>query len=233
MPNHVTTRCIITGPTEDIKRFHSSLIQIPEGGAELTLDFERIIPLPEVIKNTDNARDIDLGIEILTGSPTPDMAKSSYLTWPWAQKLGISTLSELRAWVEKERPEALESGRKALEALEQTGCYDWYDWSVENWGSKWNSYRFEIKYEDNDQLSFHFDTAWSFPTPIFEKLAGMFPTLRFDCACFDEMWNFAGEGVFNGDPPFEFVEPTVELHEKVYGCPPYDDECMETAPVTD
>jgi hypothetical protein len=233
MPNHVTTRCFVTGPTADLERFHSTMICVPEEGVELTLDFDRIIPMPQVIKDTDCATDIDLGIEILTGRPRLDMPKSSYLTWPWVQKLGIDTVSELRAWAEKERPEALVSGRKALEAFRQTGHYDWYDWSIEHWGTKWNSYGFEIEYEDDNQFSFHFDTAWGFPEPIFEKLAEMFPALRFDCACFDEMWNFAGAGAFNGDPPFEFVEPTDELHENVYGCPPYDDEAMETAPVTE
>jgi hypothetical protein len=62
----------------------------------------------------------------------------------------------------------------------------------------------------------------------------MFPTLRFDCACFGEMWNFAGEGAFNGDPSFEFVEPTDELHETVYGCEPvYEDEVIETVVTMD
>jgi hypothetical protein len=57
-----------------------------------------------------------------------------------------------------------------------------------------------------------------FPTPIFEKLAEMFPTLRFDCVCFDEMWNFIGQGAFNGEPPFGFSEPTGERFETcVYG----------------
>ena len=50
--------------------------------------------------------------------------------------------------------------------------------------------------------------AWGFPNPIFEKLAEMFPSLRFECTCFDESWDFAGHGAFNGDPPFKLVEPT-------------------------
>src|SRR5215207_8903466 len=83
MHNHVTTRCIVTGPTEDIKAFHGAMIRVPEGGTEMTLDFDRIIPMPEVIKNTDNARDLDLGIEILLGSPRPDVPLSSCLTRPW------------------------------------------------------------------------------------------------------------------------------------------------------
>ncbi len=234
MPNHVTTRCTVTGPTEDIQRFRTTMICVPEGGDEPTLDFDRIIPMPGVIKNTGSAAYIDLGIEILTGRPRANGWSSSHLTMPWVQELGISTISELRAWAEKERPAALESGRKALQAFQETGCYDWYDWSVKHWGTKWNSYNFEIEYEDDDQISFHFDTAWSFPDPIFEKLAEVFPTLQFYCACFDEMWNFAGEGTFNGEPPFEIVEPTDELYETVYGLPPvHDEEPIEIEDVID
>jgi hypothetical protein len=233
MPNHVTTRCIVTGPTADIQYFRNTTIRVPEGGDEPTLDFDRIIPMPDVIKNTDGATDIDLGIEILIGSPRPDMPLSSYLTWSWIQQLGISTVAELRAWAEKERPEALVSGRKALEAFKETGCYDWYGWSVENWETKWNSYGFQIEYEDDEQLSFHFNTAWGFPSPIFDTLAEMFPTLRFDCVCFDEMWNFAGQGSFNGEPSFEFVDPTDELYEMVYGGKPIWSDLTDTSPASE
>jgi hypothetical protein len=70
------------------------------------------------------------------------------------------------------------------------------------------------------ELRFRFDTAWDFPTPVFEKLAEMFPTLCFRCVCFDEMSNFAGRGAFNGEPPFEYMEATDELFEAVYGYKP-------------
>src|SRR5204863_420529 len=78
--------------------------------------------------------------------------------------------------------------------------------------------------DDEDKLSFRFDTAWSFPGPIFEKLPGMFPTFRFDCTCFDENWCFAGRGAFNGQPAFEIVQATEELHAIVYGFTPEERE---------
>jgi hypothetical protein len=114
----------------------------------------------------------------------------------------------------------LEHGRKSIHAHEQTGFYDWYDWRVENWGTKWNSYSFEFEHEGPAELRFRFNTAWDFPIPIFEKLAEMFPTLCFRCVCFDEASNFAGRGAFNGEPPFEYMEATDELFEAVYGCKP-------------
>ena len=45
---------------------------------------------------------------------------------------------------------------------------DWYNWRVENWGTKWNGYDGRIS---DDGSTFTFDTAWSPPLPIIKKLA--------------------------------------------------------------
>ena len=44
----------------------------------------------------------------------------------------------------------------------------WYDWRVQNWGTKWSGY--DGRFND-DQTAFTFDTAWSPPLPIIKKLA--------------------------------------------------------------
>jgi len=161
-------------------------------------------------------------IEILTGQPT---SGKSYLDFLWVRELGITTLEELRSWAEKEQPNAIQEGEKSIVANRETGFYNWYEWSVENWGTKWNSYSLRIEEDRGDgALSFHFDTAWSFPIPFLKKLARMFPGLRFECTCFDEGWCFAGRGAFNGRPAFRFVEPTDELYEAVYGYKPSREE---------
>lgn len=220
MPNHVTTCCTITGPVIDVARFRASVICVPEGDEVESFDFDKIISVPAIIKESEGWLDAVLGIEILTGAPKPSTVPFSFLEYPWFQQKGINTIEKLRAWAEKERPNALEHGRKSIEAHQLTGFYDWYDWRVANWGTKWNSYALDIQWEAPGELCFRFDTAWDFPTPIFEKLAQMFPTLCFQCACFDEMSNFAGRGTFNGEPPFEIVEATDELFEAVYGYKP-------------
>jgi len=220
MPNNVTTSCIVTGPAHEIEHFRATVICVPEQESEITLDFNRIVPMPDILKATSKSANADLGIEILTGKPKPHFfCDRSFQRFFSIQEKGIKAIEQLRAWAEKEHPEAIEEGRRAIEAYNETGFYDWYDWSRANWGTKWNSYTFGIDHEANGELSFHFDTAWGFPNPIFEKLAEMFPSLRFECTCIDG-WNFAGHGAFNGDPPFEFVEPTDELYEAVYGYKP-------------
>jgi hypothetical protein len=47
------------------------------------------------------------------------------------------------------------------------------------------------------------------------------------------MWNFAGEGAFNGEPAFELVEASDRLYEEVYGHPPMCDDELINALLTD
>jgi hypothetical protein len=68
-----------------------------------------------------------------------------------------------------------------------SGGMNWYDWSVSNWGTKWNSYSF---HRLDDGIAF--DTAWSPPEPVIEKLSEMFPEVHITHEYFDEGWNFWG-----------------------------------------
>lgn len=45
---------------------------------------------------------------------------------------------------------------------------DWYNWRVQNWGTKWGGYDGSF---NDDQSVFAFDTAWAPPLPIIKKLA--------------------------------------------------------------
>ena len=46
----------------------------------------------------------------------------------------------------------------------------WYDWRLQNWGTKWNSYDFELDDESESKLQVRFLTAWSPPHEIFIAL---------------------------------------------------------------
>ena len=58
---------------------------------------------------------------------------------------------------------------------------NWYDWSVANWGTKWNAYGYDIDKDyrtENKENKLIFLTAWSAPHPILEKLAEMYPEIN-------------------------------------------------------
>tara|TARA_B100001996_G_scaffold399_1_gene401 strand:+ start:1438 stop:1950 length:513 start_codon:yes stop_codon:yes gene_type:complete len=58
--------------------------------------------------------------------------------------------------------------------FESTGVHDdrWYNWQVENWGTKWDVHRDHIEWGDDDEdyCVIHFDTAWSPPEEIAAEL---------------------------------------------------------------
>ena len=59
---------------------------------------------------------------------------------------------------------------------------DPYHWHIYNWGTKWNA---SETYWNSDNIV-TFETAWSCPVPIFERLSEMFPDVQFEVAFADE-----------------------------------------------
>ncbi len=101
--------------------------------------------------------------------------------------------------------ERLEEPFKAKNAqlVELYGHDNWYDWQRENWGTKWNSYdndnNLELGDYEEQSINVNFQTAWSLPIPIFEKMAELYPDLSFEVECCEEGGYFAGRFAFKGD----------------------------------
>ena len=101
---------------------------------------------------------------------------------------------------------------------------------MRHWGTKWNASQTIIKDRgpDTGLLEFSFETAWSFPEPVFDAISQEFPSLHFQCATYEESGSFAGHGYFNpppGEAAFEMCDPDDDLYEIVYGQPPeHEDE---------
>jgi len=76
-------------------------------------------------------------------------------------------------------PEHLELTKQYEANIAKYGHRDWYDWSVENWGTKWSPRidDYEIDIYEGRVVSFSYDTAWSPPTGLLRKISEIFPTL--------------------------------------------------------
>lgn len=59
------------------------------------------------------------------------------------------------------------------------GADNWYDWSIDNWGTKWNACNTEVEQRDGT-LVYHFDTAWDCPREIVNALMRMKKTILKD-----------------------------------------------------
>ena len=79
-----------------------------------------------------------------------------------------------------------ELGKTAWQNIQKYGAPTWYEWSITNWGTKWNAYGYEegTDYSACDELTFQ--TAWSAPHPILRKLSEMFPEIVFKHRWADE-----------------------------------------------
>ena len=96
-------------------------------------------------------------------------------------------------------PDTVFKGNLGTKEREIHGSNNWYDWSVGNWGTKWNACHTQL-YSDKIRvnkgvavLEFSFDTAWSLPEPVYEKLAEMYPDLSITVSFDEESGEFAGE----------------------------------------
>lgn len=56
------------------------------------------------------------------------------------------------------------------------GYASWYEWRCDKWGTKWNAC--EINTEGASDDFIEFETAWSAPHPVIERLAECFPDVK-------------------------------------------------------
>jgi hypothetical protein len=83
-------------------------------------------------------------------------------------------------------------GRQAYRNILQYGHPTWYEWRINNWGTKWNAYDF---LETDDVSGVSFLTAWSAPHPVIEALAEMFPDIEIE-HCWEEEYEDEDEDIF-------------------------------------
>lgn len=55
--------------------------------------------------------------------------------------------------------------------IEKYGYSDWYSWSVDNWGVKWNCDAQDWHRDDPNSIRFWFDSPWGPPTSLYEKIS--------------------------------------------------------------
>lgn len=71
-------------------------------------------------------------------------------------------------------PELLEQSspnrHNPAEMLEKYGAADWYDWAVNNWGTKWDCADPDVQHVSEDEIIVRFDTAWAPPLGIYAAL---------------------------------------------------------------
>ena len=82
--------------------------------------------------------------------------------------------------IEKKRnsDKKLEDILKAFIPIPKDIKDDWYNWCIENWGTKWDILCYDDRVEE-DYTEFSFDRAWGPPIAWLEIVAKKYPKLKF------------------------------------------------------
>ena len=198
MPNHVTNILVVSGDA-DQKQAMFEAIKSDEHGLG-SIDFNKVIPIPESLKvecgsRTDRAMKLyreffaESASLALTNVANPDVAAKAGTT----HDTRIAELVKKYEALTKDDPGLLKLGEQCYENMQHYGCSTWYDWSIANWGTKWNSYGYGysgLAIKDFDGSTINFQTAWSYPDPIIAALAERYPDLHFEVKWADEDFGF-------------------------------------------
>lgn len=153
MPNWCENEIDIAGPREDLIKFLQDVgfYETPE-----TFSFNRIIPMPEELKNIHTGyADI---VNVSSKHWTEDAAGNKF---PLSQE-DIDNL------------------------LDRCGATDWYGWCNKYWGTKWDASEVEYYSNDpkdstneDAYMSLRLETAWGPPEEFYNVIVHKYPTLSF------------------------------------------------------
>lgn len=178
MPNYVKNCLKIGGQEKDIIEVLNRICD-PEKGLG-TIDFERIIPMPEELDVDNDECSMEFAIKCALFDDM-DTLKLDYPDFRGKrlreQLIGVSR-DTITKWSE--------IGWKYIDNRRKYGFYDWYGWRIANWGTKWNAWECQLEWDDGDTQAISFYTAWSAPNPVIKKLAEMFPNVTMEHSWSDE-----------------------------------------------
>jgi hypothetical protein len=160
MPNHCFNQVTIQSTQEDLDTIMEKL-----RGEETMFDFNNLVPMPELIRDLQyvHADQKQYFYSVKKWREGLNGEKDPYLSFPdvdWLKKNGVDNFTLRRLETEH-------------------GTASWYDWAVENWGTKWNAYDVEYftgpipnatRLKDGRQLLYRLTTAWAEPRPIIRAL---------------------------------------------------------------
>lgn len=225
MPNHIQNRLRIIGTPEQVKEVLTFISSADRDGNPVQMDFNKIKPMPDGLSVEAHSGIIDWA-EICTCQvdfsalygPPPN-AKEALERQDYkilTNRMKASTAMELitgkRKSVKDFTDEGFDMFVQCLKNFRAHGFFTWYEWSVANWGTKWNAYGQNDKRNTADTI--HFETAWSAPLALIAELSKLFPecTLQFDYADEDSGSN-AGLVTFKNGEPVNIIQPKSQTKE--------------------
>lgn len=210
MPNHVENIITLKGDEQQIREMLEAIKNDDYGLG--TVDFNKIVPMPESL-NIEAGSRTDKGLKLYKEFISEclfDRKETDVL------KISAASLAESEKIFLKQNPNIKEVewklGKTAWNNIQDYGAPTWYEWSINNWGTKWNAYGYDegTEYSESDNL--HFQTAWSAPHPVIQKLAQMYPDISFEHEWADEdIGQNCGRKCYSGGECTEEYYPESEI----------------------
>lgn len=198
MPNHIQNKLQIIGTHDQIKDVLDFIKSTDKEAEEIQIDFNKIIPMPDELKIETHSGVIEWA-EICTClidftplfSTLPDTISNLLNNHKYgvlSNRLKASTAMESitgkRKSVKDFNEKEFDQFIQCVKNIRKHGLSTWYDWSVENWGTKWNAYQQNDERNTSDTI--FFQTAWNSSYKIIGKLSEKFPSIAFKLTYADE-----------------------------------------------
>lgn len=198
MPNHCQNNLTVSGDKQSLDRFWDTIHQ--EDG---TPSLSSLYPMPSLLESTTMPT---------SDSPEPHPK--------WAELLAKGEITQ--EWHDKlcaDRRSAYEAG---IRAKAETGYTDWYNWALDNWGTKWGDYDHFVAIQGNGYIELGYMTAWGpFADKFWHHVSQQFPTLDFVVSYDESGMAFCGASSYrNGET---LAERYVDDYTQLIGVPDWDD----------
>ena len=149
-----------------------------------SLDFNKLIPMPKDLNIEASSigeagliflyltsKDLNKNLDITKAYKSLNSLNRDIRTDPYFQMINSNLLKYKK---DENFQDSIKLGEKYLNNYRKYGYCNWYNWSIDNWGTKWNV-EDEVDVIDigDDKYEIRFKTAWSCPTGIlkvFSKL---------------------------------------------------------------
>jgi hypothetical protein len=69
---------------------------------------------------------------------------------------------------------------------------NWYDWNINNWGTKWGAIDVRLITSSNKRYTYEFSTAWSPPIKLVIEASRLYPKLAFTIRFWEGGMGFRG-----------------------------------------
>lgn len=226
MPNWCENDLTIKGKTKSLNELRTNI----KGEGEIAIDFEKILPTPSTLKNTVSGSlqlihtalfGSDEDIEYIIESNKDNernaipVALPEILLKAYPEKKIKAFCSVVRNQTAVTSDDGIPES-KVLEYeriannynfnLNTYGMMTWYDWRVQEWGTKWNADCLGSSYQEKDGKAVYiisFSTAWSPPEPVIRELAKQYPELLMQLRYYEGGMGFQGRLRLKGDKTIE------------------------------